>query len=133
VAEIGQHVDRLVVADLPHDARAEPGRLWAGDRAPDPPEVDADGRAIRLFDLFRPHATLLTFGGSAADTTVAERGVPVHPVLRPGEHATVPAVVDAEGHAFSAYDVADGTAVLVRPDGYVGSITCCLVSSPSGA
>ena len=40
----------------------------------------------------------------------------VHPVLRPGEHATGPAVVDAEGHAFRAYDVADGTAVLVRPD-----------------
>jgi len=119
---------------LVHDERAEPGRLRAGDRAPDAPVVDADGRVIRLFDLFRgPHATLLTFGCSAADTTVAEPGVPVHPVLRPGEHATGPAVVDAEGHAFSAYDVADGTAVLVRPDGYVGSITRSLVSSPSGA
>jgi 2-polyprenyl-6-methoxyphenol hydroxylase-like FAD-dependent oxidoreductase len=119
---------------LVQDARTEPGRLRAGDRAPDAPVVDADGRTIRLFDLFRgPHATLLTFGGSATDTTVAEPGVPVHPVFRPGERATGPAVVDAEGHAFSAYDVADGTAVLVRPDGYVGSITCSLVSSPSGA
>jgi 2-polyprenyl-6-methoxyphenol hydroxylase-like FAD-dependent oxidoreductase len=119
---------------LVHDTRAEPGRLRAGDRAPDAPVVDADGRVIRLFDLFRgPHATLLTFGDSAADPTVAVPGVPVHPVLRPGEHATGPAVVDAEGHAFSAYDVADGTAVLVRPDGYVGSITRSLVSSPSGA
>ncbi|GAA3072063.1 FAD-dependent monooxygenase [Pseudonocardia yunnanensis] len=119
---------------LSRDTRTATGRLRAGDRAPDAPVVDADGRAIRLFDLFRgPHATVLAFGRTATDTTVAEPGVPVHPVLRPGEHATGPAVVDAEGHAFSAYDVADGTAVLVRPDGYVGSITRSLVSSPSGA
>jgi hypothetical protein len=34
-----------------------------------------------------------------------------------------PAVVDAHGHAFTANDVVDGTAVLVRSDGYVRSVT----------
>jgi 2-polyprenyl-6-methoxyphenol hydroxylase-like FAD-dependent oxidoreductase len=116
---------------LVHDARAEPGRLRAGDRAPDAPLMTADGTPVRLFDLFRgPHATLLAFGGGPED---AAPGVTVHSVLRAGERPTGTAVVDAQGHAFGAYDVADGTAVLVRADGYVGSITCSLVSSPSGA
>jgi 2-polyprenyl-6-methoxyphenol hydroxylase-like FAD-dependent oxidoreductase len=117
---------------LVRDEREKPGRLRAGDRAPDAPVVDADGRATRLFDLFRgPHATALAFGGDGD----ALPGVPVHSVLRPGERATGTAVVDAGGHAFSAYDVADGTTVLVRPDGYVGSITYSPrpVSLPSGA
>jgi hypothetical protein len=31
-------------------------------------------------------------------------------------------VVDLDGHAFAAYDAADGDQVFVRPDGYLGSI-----------
>ncbi len=118
---------------LVHDGRAEPGALRAGDRAPDAPVVDADGRAVRLFDLFRgPHATVLAFGGSDAETS---QGVEAHAVLRAGERATGSAVVDAQGHAFGAYDVADGATVLVRPDGYIGSITDTRgrVSLPRGA
>jgi 2-polyprenyl-6-methoxyphenol hydroxylase-like FAD-dependent oxidoreductase len=104
-----------------HDGRTHPGRLYAGDRAPDAPVLDAAGRAIRLFDLFRgPHATLLTFGDPAP--IPVPDGVRAHAVLPAGRTATGTAVVDADGHAAAAYDVTDGTAVLVRPDGYVGAV-----------
>jgi hypothetical protein len=105
-----------------HDGRVRPGRLVAGDRAPDAPVVDAHGRPVRLFELFRgPHATLLVFGEHARQVE-GRPGLAVHPVLPPGSRAEGPAVVDAHGHARAAYDVPDGTAVLVRPDGYVGRI-----------
>jgi len=104
-----------------HDGRAHPGRLRAGDRAPDAPVLDAAGRAVRLFDLFRgPHATLLAFGDTAPVPT--RDGVRMHTVLPAGRTATGAAVVDADGHVAAAYDVRDGTAVLVRPDGYVGAV-----------
>jgi hypothetical protein len=32
-------------------------------------------------------------------------------------------LVDAERHIQDAYDVKDGAAVLIRPDGYIGAIT----------
>lgn len=57
---------------LSQDDRAEPGALRAGDRAPDSPVTTANGRPIRLFDLFRgPHWTLLAFGAAHADTVAA--------------------------------------------------------------
>ncbi|WP_225731440.1 MULTISPECIES: FAD-dependent monooxygenase [unclassified Nocardia] len=77
------------------DDREAPGPLRAGDRAPD--GVLSSGK--RLFDLFRgAHATVLAFGAAVEDF-----GVPT---------------VAAEG-----YDVASGTYVLVRPDGYIGAIS----------
>ena len=89
-----------------HDARPHPGRLRAGDRAPDAPLMDAGGKPVRLFDLFRgPHATTLAFGTDRVVRT-----------------ADGTAYLDEAGHAFAAYDVSDGTTVVVRPDGYVGSI-----------
>jgi 2-polyprenyl-6-methoxyphenol hydroxylase-like FAD-dependent oxidoreductase len=104
-----------------HDGRPHAGRLHAGDRAPDAPVLDAAGRAIRLFDLFRgPHATLLVFGDSAP--APVPDGVRAHTVLPAGRAAAGDAVVDADGHVAAAYDVPDGTAVLVRPDGYVGAV-----------
>ncbi|MDJ1134146.1 FAD-dependent oxidoreductase [Streptomyces iconiensis] len=96
--------------------RTSQGRLVAGDRAPDAPVKDADGKALRLFDLYRgPHATRLVFGTPAPDAPHT------YAVLRPGQSAPHPYVIDTDGHAFSAYDASDGTTVLVRPDGYVGS------------
>jgi hypothetical protein len=103
------------------DGRTHPGRLHAGDRAPDAPVTDASGRAIRLFDLFRgPHATLLVFGDRAP--VPVPDGVRVHAVLPAGATATGAAVVDIAGHVAAAYDVPEGTAVLVRADGYVGAL-----------
>ncbi|MFE6857860.1 FAD-dependent monooxygenase [Nocardia sp. NPDC057668] len=97
--------------------------LRPGDRAPDAPLLTADGRRIRLFEVFRgPHATLLIFGDGAP----ALESFGVRPqVVRVGRSgaATGDALVDAGGHAAHAYDAADGTQILVRPDGYVGART----------
>jgi 2-polyprenyl-6-methoxyphenol hydroxylase-like FAD-dependent oxidoreductase len=123
--ERGQETRQLDIgyrgSPIVHDGRVRPGRLHAGDRAPDAPVIDAAGRAVRLFDLFRgPHATLLVFGDPAPVTV--HDGVRVHAVLLAGRTAAGNAVVDADGHVAAAYDVPDGTAVLVRPDGYVGAL-----------
>ena len=81
------------------------GVLAAGDRAPDAPLRTVDGKAIRLFDLFRgPHATTLAFGPDGGVVVGAE------------------AFVDVERHAFAAYDATPGTIVEIRPDGYVGAV-----------
>ncbi|MGI5126392.1 FAD-dependent monooxygenase [Pseudonocardia sp. CA-107938] len=107
---------------LSRDDRAAPGALRAGDRAPDAPVATADGRSIRLFDLFRgPHWTLLVFG--SADVAALPAQLPAYAVVRPGQPVDEHTVVDVEGHARAAYDAQDGIAVLVRPDGYVGMVT----------
>jgi 2-polyprenyl-6-methoxyphenol hydroxylase-like FAD-dependent oxidoreductase len=107
---------------LGRDDRPSPGRLTAGDRAPDAPVSTADGTSARLFDLYRgPHWTLLSFGM----TPDRDFGPDVHvyTVVEPGAPAGEQAVVDRDGHVREAYDMADGTLVLVRPDGYVGLVT----------
>ncbi|MEU4340805.1 FAD-dependent monooxygenase [Nocardia sp. NPDC023852] len=97
-------------------AACEP--LAAGDRAPDAPLKDEAGRPIRLFDLFRgPHTTLLSFGSTAP------AGLDAYAVVRPGMPVAGPHVVDVDGHAHTAYAAAEGTCVLIRPDGYVGAIS----------
>jgi 2-polyprenyl-6-methoxyphenol hydroxylase-like FAD-dependent oxidoreductase len=87
--------------------------LVAGDRAPDAP-CRHDGKPVRLFNCYAgPHWTLLRFGSAA-------------PTLdRPGvwSHRIGSDLVDADRHIHDAYDVKDGAAVLVRPDGYIGAIT----------
>lgn len=87
--------------------------LAAGDRAPDAPCL-CDGKPARLFGCYAgPHWTLLRFGSTA-------------PTLdRPGllSHCVGSDLVDQDGHIHDAYDVKDGAAVLVRPDGYIGAIT----------
>lgn len=106
---------------LARDDRPAPGSLTAGDRAPDAPVTTA-GTASRLFDLYRgPHWTLLSFGASPE----VDLGPDVHAytVVQPGATAGERTVVDRDGHVRAAYDMADGTVVLVRPDGYVGLVT----------
>ncbi|MEV4744225.1 FAD-dependent monooxygenase [Streptomyces sp. NPDC049555] len=112
--ERGEHTRQLDVT-----YRASAGRIVAGDRAPDAPVTDPDGRRIRLFDLYRgPHPTRLTFGDAPAPD-----GPHVYAVLRPGDPAPAgPYVVDHDGHAHAAYDASAGTRVDVRPDGYIGYI-----------
>jgi 2-polyprenyl-6-methoxyphenol hydroxylase-like FAD-dependent oxidoreductase len=101
--------------DITYRGPGGPDGPSTGDRAPDAPVLDATGRAVRLFDLFRgPHATRLTFGATASD------GDHAWSVLRPGD--PVPStryVVDADGHAFAAYRAVPGAGYRVRPDGYL--------------
>ncbi|WP_052372258.1 FAD-dependent monooxygenase [Amycolatopsis taiwanensis] len=114
---------------LSRDDRKEPGTLSAGDRAPDAPASTPDGRPVRLFDLFHgPHWTLLAFGAEHAGT-VADLAGRFGPALRaftvvqPGQLADRNAVVDSDGHIRAGYDAAEGTLMLVRPDGYLGLVT----------
>jgi hypothetical protein len=109
---------------LAEDKRDSSRNMRAGDRAPDAPCIDRNGRPRRLFDAFRgTHFTLLAFGRNA----VRE---PVNPAVRlvrvssADERAGAGPddLADAGGHARAAYDVQGNEAVLVRPDGYVGWI-----------
>ena len=120
-------------SSLARDERDAPRSVQAGDRAPDAPCHNA-GKRIRLFDLFRgPHFTLLAFGQGVTTAAITRRyGSSVHAytILRAeeesaGHAAPDTAMVDTAGHAYRAYDVAAGTLVLVRPDGYIGLITAC--------
>ncbi len=43
-------------------------------------------------------------------------------MVRPGESRGEHDIIDTDGHAHRAYDVQDGTLVLIRPDGYIGLI-----------
>ena len=87
--------------------------LRAGDRAPDSPLVDALGKQIRLFELFRgPHSTVLAFGGEAPSGG--------YRILPAGSVASGSDLVDVGGHAYAAYG-GEGI-VVVRPDGYVAEI-----------
>ncbi|MBB4686114.1 FAD-dependent monooxygenase [Amycolatopsis jiangsuensis] len=99
-------------------APAGTGALRPGDRAPDAPLADANGKQVRLFDLFRgPHATELRFGdGPLGSQHPAYRVVPAGSVAK-GEE-----LVDMSGHAFAAYAAEPGRRVVVRPDGYVWSV-----------
>ncbi|WP_232661677.1 FAD-dependent monooxygenase [Pseudonocardia sp. TRM90224] len=97
------------------------GRLRAGDRAPDAPLQDANGKRVRLFELFSgPHATRLAFGDAHVDSEVDTADVPTYRILPAGSVATGTDLVDADGHAAAAYDAG---VVLVRPDNHVWEIT----------
>jgi hypothetical protein len=109
------------------DDTARPGRVRAGDRAPDAPCVDEGGASRRLFEVFRgTHMTLLVFDGSAGGVTECVStsgwaGVHVVRVLPQGAAPVAGAIVDVAGHARRAYGLEDASAlVLVRPDGYIG-------------
>ncbi|WP_206795640.1 FAD-dependent monooxygenase [Amycolatopsis sp. MtRt-6] len=96
-------------------APAGTGELRPGDRAPDAPLVDANGKRVRLFELFRgPHATELVFGEGATSG---------YRILPAGSVATGADLVDEGGHAYAAYEADGGRRVLIRPDGYVWSMS----------
>jgi 2-polyprenyl-6-methoxyphenol hydroxylase-like FAD-dependent oxidoreductase len=93
---------------LSTELRRAAGPVTAGDRAPDAPCQDTEGRATSLFQLCHgPHWTILT----AEDATRYSVG-------RPDWPATT--VVDTDGHIKAAYDIPPDTVVLIRPDGYIG-------------
>ena len=112
----------------------------AGDRAPEAPGlVDATGKETSLFEVFKPYRhTLLIFVPGEATVEAQEVGAAAQAssvfgtskVLIIGDEG-VPTAVDGasayhdkEGHAQKAYDVNGQvlTAVVVRPDGYIGAI-----------
>jgi len=113
---------------LAEELRSAPGRLRAGDRAPDAPCGSADGAPLRLFDLFRgPHSTLLAFGADqdlndGLNKAFGDR-LRIHPI-GDLDSAAPGSVIDADGHARQAYGIEQAgttpTLILVRPDGYVG-------------
>ncbi|MFF5292467.1 FAD-dependent monooxygenase [Paractinoplanes globisporus] len=89
---------------LAAEHRAAPGRVRAGDRAPDSPCGDTT-----IFDLLRgPHATLLAFSWSG-DLPAASEKLAVHRI--------------SDEAALAAYDISSPTLVLVRPDNYLGCAT----------
>jgi 2-polyprenyl-6-methoxyphenol hydroxylase-like FAD-dependent oxidoreductase len=87
--------------------------LAAGDRAPDAPILRDDGQR-RLFDLYAgTHWTLLRFGPQAPRID--------HPAV--WSHDVGTEIIDADNHVQDAYRAKPDTAILVRPDGYIGAIT----------
>lgn len=107
---------------LASELRARPGRVQAGDRAPDAPCQDRQGVSRRLFEVFQgPGFTLLGYGwglttlekiGAASRTPV--NCIRVTPSGRCGD------LIDAGGHIARIYGLDGGAFILVRPDGYVG-------------
>ncbi|WP_030268689.1 FAD-dependent monooxygenase [Streptomyces sp. NRRL B-24484] len=93
------------------------GALQAGDRAPDAPCTDAEGRPIRLLETFvGDRFTLLAFGHRpSADLPGHVRTVTVD--------ADDPAGLrDTGGHARRAYGIEGAALVLVRPDNHVALV-----------
>ncbi|GAA1987694.1 FAD-dependent monooxygenase [Amycolatopsis minnesotensis] len=90
------------------------GPVQAGDRAPDAPLRTAEGKQVRLFELFRgPHATRLVFGDVPASGEHTYRIVPA------GGTPVGDELLDQDGHAFRAYSVTSAAVVDIRPDGYI--------------
>ncbi|WP_331729467.1 FAD-dependent monooxygenase (plasmid) [Streptomyces sp. NBC_00028] len=106
---------------------SEHPHVQAGDRAPDSVVYQADGTAVRLFDLFRgPHSTVLAFGSRSAKCADAlARRFPDHlavaallPRAAP-DAAPGTAFIDREGSAHQDYGIDGDTLLVIRPDGYV--------------
>jgi hypothetical protein len=103
--------------------------LQAGDRAPDAPLQDSEGRRIRLFDLFRgPHFTVLSTGDISTDelTQLKDkyREIRLYHVNASQDASCKGAdcFIDADGFFGSAYGDQQNMIYLVRPDGYIGFI-----------
>ncbi|WP_394789298.1 FAD-dependent oxidoreductase [Rhodoferax sp.] len=116
----GREVHQLDIgypeSSLALERPARAAGLLAGDRAPDAPLRNADGQAIRLFDLFRgTHWTLLGYA-------VERSAVPPRPGLHIHSFGPGGDLFDTGHHFQDAYAPAVGDWVLVRPDGYIGAI-----------
>ncbi len=96
------------------------GMVRAGDRAPDAPLTDGDGRSLRMFDLLRgPSFTLLATGGAALPDLDpkfrrAVRAFRIAPGASPQSGGVL---TDAEGWVGRVYGAG---LLVVRPDGYIG-------------
>ncbi|KZV66434.1 hypothetical protein PENSPDRAFT_92107 [Peniophora sp. CONT] len=112
-----------------------PGRLHAGDRAPDAPDlVHAEtGEETKLFELFKPiYHTILVLDPAVLDDVLAVTGkypdgsinvVVIAPQDSQTSSAKVEVYTDTRGHAHRAYSAGLGVkVVVVRPDGVVGGL-----------
>jgi 2-polyprenyl-6-methoxyphenol hydroxylase-like FAD-dependent oxidoreductase len=114
---------------LAKDLRANPGKLQAGDRAPDAPCLRAGDQMYRMFDLIRgTHVTVLAFGEGwdrvIADIRALHGNAVKSFVIREfeGRDESV-ALHDQAQHAVRNYDIHHDTLMIIRPDGYVGMMT----------
>lgn len=99
-------------SSLSHGESPRAGGLTAGDRMPDATLVGAAGQPRRLFDVLTgPHWTLLM---SNPD---------YRPVAGPREGLRVATIGDGAElrDRFRKLGLADGTCILIRPDGYIGA------------
>ena len=128
--------DRL--AELSVSYRSSPivenhgsGSLRAGDRAPDTELRDTNGKARRLFEIFRePRHTLLLFVGAFSNPEVEkfrqEVGdslgelIQTYRIVRGQSSVATDDLLDVSGNAHALYEVLHGGVILVRPDGYIG-------------
>ncbi|MCY8977485.1 FAD-dependent monooxygenase [Bacillus atrophaeus] len=101
--------------------------LHVGDRAPDAPCTGTDG-ARCLFDVYQgPHFTLLAFGANAAKVT-QELTWPNDGAklccyaVGTGREIEHNYINDITGELTSIYGITGDTLILIRPDGYIGSI-----------
>jgi 2-polyprenyl-6-methoxyphenol hydroxylase-like FAD-dependent oxidoreductase len=114
---------------LAQEHRAAPGRIVAGDRAPDAPGLRLGDQERRMFDLLRgTHFSLLAFGEdwqSVLDEVKARVGPAVKSIV-----VGASAWQDSEGHAARGYDVHSDALLLIRPDGYIGLTTNDKAAAP---
>jgi 2-polyprenyl-6-methoxyphenol hydroxylase-like FAD-dependent oxidoreductase len=95
--------------------------IASGDRAPDAPGLDGQGRPMRLFDAFRgPQFTLLRLSGGNGAKAELTGVKSVDVVASPPQEIVGETFVDAFGHVAAAYGGGQGEYVLIRPDGYAG-------------
>lgn len=113
------------------------GGIRAGDRAPDAAGLrTADGKDLRLFELFSGTGHVMLLFGSGVDAAararqqrlaeIAERYrglIERYTILPPDGAAAATydsaSIVDAGGELHRIYGVRDETLLLVRPDGYL--------------
>ena len=141
ISGVGLLTDKLVehLSELDVNYRTSPivenhgsARPRAGERAPDAELRDGDGKARRLFELFRSsrHVLLLFLGAngnvdpqidafSEVVATLPSGFVDSYLIAR-GEPERKADLYDLTGLAHRAYGLTKSGVILVRPDGYVG-------------
>jgi 2-polyprenyl-6-methoxyphenol hydroxylase-like FAD-dependent oxidoreductase len=96
--------------------------IQAGDRAPDAPLLDSNGKHVRLFDLYRgTHFTVLLTGDLQVNELIKYKEIKAFRIRHAG-CTEANCFTDAEGYFGSAYGTQQDVIYLVRPDGYVGFI-----------
>ncbi len=103
---------------LSFDGRHLPGKIQAGDRAPDATVLDAQGKRRHLFDLFaHPGFSILSYGsGVDLGSLVGRPGIICFHV-----DDDMAMLTDDRGEVRERYGLEAPTLLLIRPDGYVAA------------